>query len=56
MAIDDGHMVLKITKNAKKYTLFTNADHEAYNDLPIHDLDAVIKFWEKKYKVHNTYQ
>ncbi len=36
--------------------MFTNVDHEAYNDLPIHDLDAVIKFWLKKYKVHNTYQ
>ncbi len=56
MAIDDGHMVLKITENAKKYALFTNADHEAYNDLPIHGLDAVIKFWVKKYKAHNTYQ
>jgi hypothetical protein len=49
-------MVLKITENAKKYTLFTNADHKAYNDLPIHNLDAVIKFWVKKYKTHNTYQ
>ncbi len=49
-------MVLKITENAKKYALFTNADHKAYNDLPIHNLDAVIKFWVKKYKAHNTYQ
>ncbi len=56
MAIDDGRIVLKITENAKKYALFTNADHEAYDDLPIHDLDAVIKFWVKKYKAHNTYQ
>jgi hypothetical protein len=56
VAIDDGHMVLKITENAKKYALFTNADHEAYNNLPIQDLDAVIKFWVKKYKAHNTYQ
>ena len=36
--------------------MFTNADHEAYNDLPTHNLDAVIKFWVKKYKAHNTYQ
>jgi hypothetical protein len=36
--------------------LFTNADHKAYDDLPIHDLDTVIKFWVKKYKAHNTYQ
>jgi hypothetical protein len=56
VAIDDGRMVLKITENAKKYAFFSNADHEAYDDLPIHDLDAVIKFWVKKYKVHNTYQ
>ncbi len=56
MAIDDGRMVLKITENAKKYVLFTNADHEAYDNLPIHDLDAVIKFWVKKYKAHNTCQ
>jgi hypothetical protein len=56
MAINDGCMVLKITENAKKYALFTNVDHKAYNDLPIHDLDAVIKFCLKKYKVHNTYQ
>jgi hypothetical protein len=42
MAIDDGCMVLKITENAKKYALFTNADHKAYDNLPIHDLDTVI--------------
>jgi hypothetical protein len=56
VAIDDGRMVLKITEDAKKYALFTNADHEVYDDLPIHNLDAVIKFWVKKYKAHNTYQ
>ncbi len=56
MAIDDGRMVLKITENAKKYALFTNADHEAYGNLPIHNPNAVIKFWVKKYKAHNTYQ
>jgi hypothetical protein len=54
VAIDDGCMVLK--ENAKKYALFTNADYEAYDNLPIHNLDAVIKFWVKKYKTHNTYQ
>ncbi len=56
MAIDDGRMVLKIMENAKKYALFTNADHEAYDNLPIHNLDTVIKFWVKNYKAHNTYQ
>ena len=49
-------MVLKIMENAKKYALFTTADHEAYNNLPSHDLAEVIKFWVKKYKAHNTYQ
>jgi hypothetical protein len=40
----------------KNTQLFTNADHKAYNDLTIHDLNAVIKFWVKKYKAHNNYQ
>ena len=56
MAIDDGHIVLKITENAKKYALFTTTDHKAYDNLPSHDLSEVIKFWVKKYKAHNTYQ
>ena len=56
IAIDDGFMVLKITENAKKYVLFTTADHEAYNELPSHNLAEVIKSWVKKYKSHNTYQ
>jgi hypothetical protein len=56
VAINDRCMVLKITENAKKNALFTSVDHEAYEDLPTHDQDAVIKFWVKKYKAHNTYQ
>ncbi len=48
-------MVLKITENAKKYSLFTRVDHEVYNKLPNYDLDMVTKFWVKKYKTHNTY-
>ena len=56
VAIDNGRMVLKITDNAKKYALFTNADHEAYDNLPSHNLEEVIKFWVKKYKAHNIYQ
>jgi hypothetical protein len=47
---------LKDHGECKKYALFTNADHKAYDNLPIHNLDAVIKFWVKNYKVHNTYQ
>ena len=56
VAIDNGRMVLKITKNAKKCALFTTADHKAYGDLSSHDLAEVIKFWVKKYKAHKTYQ
>ncbi len=26
-----------------------------YDNLPIHNLDTVIKYWVKKYKAHNTY-
>jgi hypothetical protein len=36
--------------------LFITADHEAYANLPSHNLAEVIKFWVKKYKAHNTYQ
>ncbi len=49
-------MVLKIIENAQKYALITNANHKAYDDLPIHNLDTVIKFWVRKYKADNTYQ
>jgi hypothetical protein len=55
VSIDDRQMILKITENAKKCTLFTSVDHEVYNDLPNYDLDTVTKFWVKKYKSHNTY-
>ncbi len=53
--IDDRQMVLKITENVRKCTLFTSMDHEAYNKLPNYDLHTVTKFWVKKYKMHNTY-
>ncbi len=55
VSIDDGQMLLKITENAKKCTLFTSVDHKAYNNLPNYDLDTVTKFWVTKYKSHNTY-
>jgi hypothetical protein len=55
VSIDDRQMVLKITENAKKCTLFTSMDHDAYDELPNYDLDTVTKFWVKKYKAHNTY-
>ncbi len=55
VSIDDGQMVLKITENAKKCTLFTSVDHEVYDELPNYNLDMATKFWVKKYKTHNTY-
>jgi hypothetical protein len=55
MSIDDRQIVLKITENPKKCSLFTSVDHEAYNELPNYDLDTMMKFWVKKYKTHNTY-
>ncbi len=55
MPIDDERMVLKITENTKKCALFTSVDQEAYNELPNYNLNAVTKFWVKKYKTHNTY-
>ncbi len=55
VSFDDGQMVLKITENAKKCTLFTSVDHEAYDKPPNYDLNTVTKFWVKKYKTHNTY-
>jgi hypothetical protein len=55
MSIDDGQMVLKITENLKKCTLFTSVDHKAFDKLPNYDLDTVTKFWVEKYKTHNTY-
>ncbi len=55
MSIDNGQMLLKITENAKKCTLFTSMDQEAYDNLPNYNLDMVTKFWVKKYKMHNIY-
>ena len=53
--INDGRMVLKITEIAKKCALFTDIDHEFYDELPDHALDTVTKFWVKKYKAHTKY-
>ena len=47
-------MVLKITENTKKCALFTDIDHELYEN-PDHALDTVTKFWVKKYKAHTKY-
>jgi hypothetical protein len=44
VSIDDRQMVLKITENAKKCTLFTSMDHEAYDELPNYNLNTVTKF------------
>ncbi len=53
--IDNRQMVFKITENTKKCALFTSLDHKAYNKLPNYNLDTVMKFWVKKYKMNNTY-
>jgi hypothetical protein len=55
VSIDSGRMVLKITENTKKCSLFTSVDHKEYNKLPNYNLDTVTKFWVKKYKAHTTY-
>ncbi len=55
VSIDNRQMVLKITENAEKCTLFTSVDHKAYDNPPNYNLDMVTKFWVKKYKLHNTY-
>ncbi len=55
VSIGNGQMVLKIIENAKKCALFTSMDHEAYDELSNYNLDMVMKFWVKKYKLHNNY-
>jgi hypothetical protein len=55
MLIDNGQTVLMITEDAKKCALFTSMDHEAYDELQNYDLNTVMMFWVKKYKVRNTY-
>ena len=35
--------------------MFTDIDHELYDELPDHALDTVTKFWVKKYKAHTKY-
>ena len=53
--IDDERMTLTITSNAMKCALFTQQDHEGYNDLPTKDLAAVKTYWIKKYKAHKKF-
>ena len=53
--IDDNRMVLKIAENAMKCAVFTQLDHEGYDELTDHKLDTVTKFWVKKYKAHTKF-
>jgi len=50
--IDEARMVLTITANAMKCPLFTQLDHEHYDDLANHDIATVKAYWAKKYKAH----
>jgi len=53
--IDDERMVLTIAANAMKCSLFTQQDHEGYNDLATKDLASVKTYWVKKYKAHKKF-
>jgi len=53
--IDEAHMVLTIMANAMKCPLFTQLDHEHYDDLTNHDLATVKAYWAKKYKAHKKF-
>jgi len=53
--IDDERMILTITSNAMKCALFTQQDHEGYNDLTTKDLASVKAYWIKKYKAHKKF-
>ena len=53
--IDDERMILTITSNAMKCALFTQQDHEGYNDLTTKDLASVKAYWVKKYKAHKKF-
>ena len=55
MVIDDAHMVLTILSNAMKCPLFTQLDHENYNDLTPKSLVDVKAYWVKKYKAHKKF-
>ena len=53
--IDEARMVLTITANAMKCPLFTQLDHEHYDDLANHDIATVKTYWVKKYKAHKKF-
>ena len=53
--IDDERMKLTIASNAMKCALFTQQDHEGYNDLTTKDLASVKAYWVKKYKAHKKF-
>ena len=53
--IDDARMVLTISSNAMKCPLFTQLDHENYDDLTPKSLGNVKAYWVKKYKAHKKF-
>jgi hypothetical protein len=53
--IDDARMVLTISSNAMKCPLFTQLDHENYDDLTLKSLANVKAYWVKKYKSHKKF-
>ena len=53
--IDEARMVLTITSNAMKCPLFTQLDHENYDDLTTKSLTNVKAYWVKKYKAHKKF-
>jgi hypothetical protein len=53
--IDDERMVLTIASQAMKCALFTQQDHEGYNELTTKDLASVKTYWVKKYKAHKKF-
>lgn len=55
VTIDDERMVLTITANAMKCPLFTQIDHEGYDDIRTKDLTTVTTYWVKKYKAHKKF-
>ncbi len=55
VVIDDARMVLTISLNAMKCPLFTQLDHENYNDLTPKSLGNVKAYRVKKYKAHKKF-
>ena len=55
VTIDDERMVLTVTANAMKCPIFTQIDHEQYDEIKKKDLINVRAYWVKKYKAHKKF-